>query len=97
MLKKVNNRYDELKVTLFVLDGPLPPFVMEHMDEEVKNVLLDIHERAFQHRSSMQVNRAAKPDPSKPKPNEPSKPIVSPTKQANDAKIRGKALTPKIL
>ena len=75
----------------------MPHFVVEHMDPEVKNVLLDIHERAFQRRSIMQANRASKsgssPIPtSRSNKNEPSKSNASSTKQANDAKIRGKAL-----
>ncbi|KAG0558852.1 hypothetical protein M758_10G055200, partial [Ceratodon purpureus] len=60
--KKAKLKKNEYSKVLKTSDGPLPHFVVEHMDPEVKNVLLDIHERAFQRRSIMQANRASKSD-----------------------------------
>jgi len=64
--------------------------MVEHMDVDVKNVLSDIHERAFQRRSTMQATRASNFEaPSTSKANEPFKSNASPKKQNEEDKIHG--------
>jgi len=53
------------------------------MDIDVKNVLVDIHERAFQRRSTMQATRASKFDA----------PTSSNANQKEKDEIHGYALT----
>ena len=48
-----------------LVDVPLPAYVVEHMDADVKNVLFDIHERASIKRTSMV---AARDKVNEPKP-----------------------------
>jgi hypothetical protein len=48
-----------------LVDVPLPAYVVEHMDADVKNVLFDIHERAIIKRTSMV---AARDKVNEPKP-----------------------------
>lgn len=59
------------------------------MDVDVKNVLAEIHERAFQKRSSMQATRASKLNASTSSTNQPSKANVSATKQKEQVQIKG--------
>lgn len=59
------------------------------MDGDVKNVLAEIHERAFQKRSSMQATRASKLNASTSSTNQSFKANVPAIKQKEEVQIKG--------